>query len=123
MILLGKIPISKIRDRVTSFEKNYGADFRGIVKNLKLMVDIQERLTEILEKKELLVTQKEQVEAAINGLLVEISGRLASAGQVIIRCEGREKKISLKNATSENFHLIMKYDPKNGPYFVNKEQE
>jgi len=123
MILLGKIPISKIRDRVTSFEKNYGADFRGIVKNLKLMVDIQERLTEISEKKELLVTQKDQVEAAINGLEVDISGRLASAGQVIIRCEGREKKISLKNATSENFHLIMKYDPKNGPYFVNKEQE
>ncbi len=123
MILLGKIPLGKIKERVKNFEKNYGADFRGIVKHLKLMVDIQEKLTQTLEKKEQLINQKEQVEAAINGLVVDISGRLASAGQVIIRCEGRENRLSLKTAKTETFHLIMKYDPRNGPYFVNKEQE
>ena len=123
MILLGKIPIGKIRDRVKNFERTYGSDFRAIVKHLKYMVDIQENLTQITEKKDLLLTQKEQVETAINGLMVDLHGRLASAGQIIIRCNGREKKLTLKNDSAEKFHMIMKYDPKSGPYFVNKEKQ
>ncbi len=121
MILLGKIPIGKIKDRVKKFEDSYGADFRGIIKHLKLMVEIQEKYSDITEKKESLLNQKEQIEAAINGLMVDIKGRMASAGQVIIRCDGREKKFILKNASAENFHVIMRYDPQNGPYFINKD--
>ncbi|GEM_PF-1487594 len=121
MILLGKIPIGKIKERVLNFEQSYGADFRSIVRHLKLMVDIQEHLTEITEQKDLLAKQKEQVEAAIAELSVDIKGRLASAGQVIVRCDGREKRWSLKNANIKNFHIVMKYDPKRGPYFIDKD--
>lgn len=123
MILLGKIAIGKIRDRVKNFEDSCGADFRSIFKHLKLMVDIQENLTQITKQKDLLLAQKEEVEMAINGLQVDIRGRLASGGQVIIRCNGSQKKLTSKKASAKNFHMIMKYDPKSGPYFFNKEKQ
>ncbi len=118
MILLGSISVDKLRAKMASLEEKLVFDLHILTKQLKLMLDVQEEIGELKEKMDRLSEQISKVENAINDLSIEMTGRMTDSGQIIIRCNGYEKKIIPLDVQNKTFRISMRYDTGKGPEFT-----
>ena len=117
MILLGSLSIDKLKARMSAIEQKLKYELHMLTKQLRLMLEIQEELSALKDKKELLGEQIDKTEKAIDELSVELSGNMSDAGQIVLRCNGFEKKVMPRDLQGGKFRLTMKYDPTKGPQF------
>ncbi len=118
MILLGSVSIEKLQARMGSLDEKIGFDLHILTKQLKLMLDIQKELSGLKEKLALLGEQISRTEKAINELSVEMTGRMTDSGQIILKCNGYEKKILPGDLDRKSFRILMRYDSAKGPVFT-----
>ncbi len=118
MILLGSISIEKLRTKMASLEEKLPFDLHILTKQLKLMLDVQEELSELKEKMASLFEQISKVEKAIEGLSIEMTGKMTDSGQIIIKCNGYEKRILPLDVNNKTFQVFMRYDTSKGPEFA-----
>ncbi len=106
MVLLGQIPPGKLRTRLEAFSREHGEQYNSLLRQLFRMLGIQERIHKLYEDMETLAGQREELERELSRLHVEIHGELASAGQVVITCNGQEKRWSLpQNRKRKGFRI------------------
>ncbi len=117
MILLGSLSVDKLKAKMAALEEKLKYDLHILTKQLKLMLEIQEELSELKEKMKKLAEQIEKTEKAIDQLSVEMSGTMTASGQIVLRCNGYEKRVSPRDLKGGKFQLTMKYEPQKGPIF------
>ncbi len=118
MILLGSVGIEKLKSKMAELEGKIGFDLQILIKQLKLMLEIQEELTQLKEKIGLLGEQISNTEKTIDDLSVEMTGKMTASGQIVLRCNGYEKKITPADVKGKPFQITMKYDSAKGPLFT-----
>jgi len=118
MILLGSVGIEKLKSKMAELEGKIGFDLQILIKQLKLMLEIQEELSLLKEKIGLLGEQISNTEKTIDDLSVEMTGKMTASGQIILRCNGYEKKITPSDVKGKPFQITMKYDSTKGPLFT-----
>ncbi len=117
MILLGKLSVEKLRTRMANLEEKIVYDLHMLTKQLRLMLDLQEELSKLNEKMDLLAEQISKTEEAIDDLSIEMTGTMNDSGQIIIRCNGYEKKVFPLEVQNKVFQISMQYDAAKGPIF------
>jgi len=117
MILLGSVGIEKLKSKMAALEEKIGFDLHILIRQLKLMLEVQEELSELKEKIALLGEQIGKTEKAIDGLSVEMRGKMTESGEIILRCNGYEKIVTPGEVEGKPFQLLMKYDSSKGPQF------
>ena len=115
MILLGSLSVEKLKTRMDGLIDKLPFDLHLLTKQLRLMLDIQEELSGLNEKMKILEEQIAKTEKAIDSLQVEMTGRMTDSGQIILKCNGYEKRILPIEVQGKTFRLLMKYDPQKGP--------
>ena len=118
MILLGSVGIEKLKSKMAELEGKIGFDLQILTKQLKLMLEVQEELSLLKEKIALLGEQISNTEKTIDDLSVEMTGKMTASGQIILRCNGYEKRVTPADVKGKPFQITMKYDSTKGPLFT-----
>lgn len=123
MVLLGQIPPGKLRNRLETFSREHGEQFNSLLRQLFRMLAIQEKILQLQENMVSLAGQKEEVEKELSRMRIEIYGELASAGQVAVRCNGKEKRWSLSpSQTREGFRIVAGFSLSDYSLIVTEDQ-
>jgi len=115
-ILSGALRPEAASEHLEKLSSSLGPEFMLLLDQLRRIVKIQEVRLEKLTSLNVVDEQIGVTIDALKAITVDISGRITSKGQVIVRCGRHEEQWQGEGSGSSNFDIHIGYDPATGLY-------